>query len=406
MSFERPTLAEIVVRVESDFVSRLSLAGAILRRAVVKALSRVIAGASHMLHGHLDYNARQLFPDTSDEAYLLRQASLFGLTKTAATFATGTSVVYGTNATVIPISTVLLRDDEAEYETDAEVTIATLTAWAITTAYVVGNLRRNSGNIYLCITAGTSAGSGGPTTTSTDITDGTAHWRYIAAGSAAVTAALTATEAGADSTLTIGEVVTFESPIAGATSTSTVAGSTVDGTDEESTEDLRTRLLERMQNRPSAGTEADYIAWAKEVAGVTRVWVSDALGAGTVSVRFVRDDDANFIPSAGEITEVQDYLDALRPVTAAVTVAAPTDTPIAFTIELTPDTSATRAAVEAELEDMLLRDAEPGGTTLLSAIQVAVGSAADVTDFTITVPAADVTRTAAQISSVGVITWL
>ena len=39
----------------------------------------------------------------------------------------------------------------------------------------------NSGNAYVCITSGTSASSGGPTTTSNNITDGTAHWQYLGA---------------------------------------------------------------------------------------------------------------------------------------------------------------------------------------------------------------------------------
>lgn len=57
----------------------------------------------------------------------------------------------------------------------------TATAWGATTAYVVGDRVVNSSKIYRCITAGTSAGSGGPTTTNLDITDGTVHWQYIEA---------------------------------------------------------------------------------------------------------------------------------------------------------------------------------------------------------------------------------
>lgn len=60
---------------------------------------------------------------------------------------------------------------------------ASLPAWASSTAYVVGQKVKNSGNIYICITAGTSAGSGGPSTTSSDITDNTAHWKYLFAQS-------------------------------------------------------------------------------------------------------------------------------------------------------------------------------------------------------------------------------
>jgi hypothetical protein len=52
-------------------------------------------------------------------------------------------------------------------------------AWAASTAYAVGVLRTNGGNTYICITAGTSAASGGPTGTGADITDGTVHWSYV-----------------------------------------------------------------------------------------------------------------------------------------------------------------------------------------------------------------------------------
>ena len=54
-------------------------------------------------------------------------------------------------------------------------------AWAISTAYgVPGMLVTNdSGKIYELVTAGTSAGSGGPTGTGSAITDGTCVWNYI-----------------------------------------------------------------------------------------------------------------------------------------------------------------------------------------------------------------------------------
>lgn len=58
--------------------------------------------------------------------------------------------------------------------------IATAT-WAGSTAYALNALVTNdSGKSYICTTAGTSASSGGPTGTGTNITDGTAHWNYIA----------------------------------------------------------------------------------------------------------------------------------------------------------------------------------------------------------------------------------
>lgn len=58
-------------------------------------------------------------------------------------------------------------------------------AWAITTAYVVGDLVYNdTDKAYECIVAGTSAGSGGPTGTGLNIVDGagTLRWKYVGPG--------------------------------------------------------------------------------------------------------------------------------------------------------------------------------------------------------------------------------
>jgi len=51
--------------------------------------------------------------------------------------------------------------------------------WTISTGYVLDHHVSNSGNIYICTTAGTSAGSGGPTGTGTGITDGSCVWNYV-----------------------------------------------------------------------------------------------------------------------------------------------------------------------------------------------------------------------------------
>ncbi len=53
-------------------------------------------------------------------------------------------------------------------------------AWATGAAKKKGEPVIANGNVYRCITAGTTAGSGtGPSTTSADITDNTAHWAYV-----------------------------------------------------------------------------------------------------------------------------------------------------------------------------------------------------------------------------------
>ena len=60
------------------------------------------------------------------------------------------------------------------------------TSWQASKAYAVGDIITNdSGKVYTCDTAGTSAGSGGPTGTGANITDGGARWDYTSAGSVA-----------------------------------------------------------------------------------------------------------------------------------------------------------------------------------------------------------------------------
>lgn len=351
MPFQRPTLTELVERSGQDFVSRLALAGAALRRSVIGVLARVVAGAAHSLHGHLDYLAKQVFPDTSELEYLERQGALYGISRKAATFAVGDVTFTGTNGTLIPAGTVLQRSDALQYETDADATIASGTA----------------------------------------------------------TAAVTALTSGDASNADAAVALTLVSPIIGVSSSATVAaGGLTLGSDQESDDDLRQRIKERIQFAPQGGAADDYVAWAKEVAGVTRAWTFPAeLGAGTVTVRFVRDDDASIIPDAAEVTAVQEYIDERRPVTALVTVVAPVATPLNFTIAVVPDTVATRAAVEAELRDLLNRDEiVPGGTLPLSQIRTSIGIAEGVTDYTLSAPSADVTRTTGQITTFGAITWV
>lgn len=73
--------------------------------------------------------------------------------------------------------------------------------WAAATAYVVGDHVTNDTapvKVYVCDTAGTSAGSGGPTGTGSNITDGTARWDYLQSsglGNMAVTFDVTPTAA-------------------------------------------------------------------------------------------------------------------------------------------------------------------------------------------------------------------
>jgi uncharacterized phage protein gp47/JayE len=351
MPFSRPTIQELIARNEAEFDSRFPGGDARLRNSNLNVLARVNAGGVHGLHGHLDWIALQLMIDTAEAEHLARHASIWGVSRIAATFAIGAVTVTGKNGAFVPAGTTLRRGDGIEYTTNADATIVGGTAQANVTASLAG-----------------------------------------ASGNAAV-----------------GVSLAFVSPIAGVNGQVTVsAGGLTAGVDEEDDDSLRSRLLDRIQAPPHGGNAHDYEAWAREVAGVTRAWVYPGeLGLGTVTVRFVMDDKVGtIIPSGAEVAAVQAYIDARRPVTAQVTVVEPVAVPLDLTIQLTPGTQAVRDAVTAELADLLRRDAAPGATILVSRIREAVSVAAGETDNVVTVPAANVAHATGQIAVLGVITWL
>lgn len=353
MAFTRPSLTELISRNQSDIESRLPGTDAKTRRTVVGVLARVLSGAVHGLYGYLDWASKQLMADTAEAEHLDRHAGIWLQEgRKAAVAALGSVDFTGTDGSVIPAGSLLQRSDGVVYATDAEVTIAASVA----------------------------------------------------------TATVTASDAGADGNSDAGVGLSLISPIAGIQSSATVAtGGLTGGADIESDDDLRARVIARIQNPPQGGSESDYLAWALAAhVDVTRAWVyGEELGAGTVVVMVATDDVVGGpIPVQSVVDAVQAYIDVRRPVTAAVTAVAPVAVPFNLTISnLSPDTSTVRSAIEAEIADLLRREAGPGGTILLSHIREAISLAADEADHVLVSPAADVTHTTGQIAMMGTITW-
>lgn len=354
MAFNRPTLAEIIERKITDFESRLSTVSAQLRRTLVNAFIRASAGVAHGLHGHLEWLSDQIIPDTAETDLLDRHAGWWGINRKSASSATGNITFTGTDTIVIDAGTIVQRADGEQFTTDANGTI-----------------------------------SGG----SVDI-------------------AVTAVTAGQNSNTSAGVSMSLVTAIAGVDSSAVVAvGGLTGGADIEADDDLRERLRDRVQNTPHGGAQHDYVAWANEVAGVTRAWAFSAwLGPGTVGVYFVRDDDASLIPDAGEVQTVQDHIDSKRQVTADATVYAPTNVAQDMTIQISPNNTTVQAAIQAELEDLFLREAEVddgagSGTILISHVREAISIAAGEADNVMVSPTADLALSAGQISTLGTITW-
>lgn len=357
MPWFRPTLTTLINRTQSDMDSKLVDTSPLLRRSNLNVLARVIAAATHGLYGFLAWIATQVIYDTATGDIFKRWASIWlPVPLIPAAYATGLLVITGTNGVLVPAGTVFIRADGVEYETDADATIV-------------------AGQVIVSITA-------------------------LEAGQAG--------NADEDTPLNIA------SPIAGINGTALVDLDGIgSGADEETEDRAKQRLVDRIQQPPHGGAKHDYVTWAKEVPGVTRAWCSPGeLGAGTVTVRFVRDDDADLIPGVSEVADVQAYIDEKRPVTAKASyVVAPVPDDLDFEIQLLPDTPAIRSAVEAELRDLMLREAQPElgndeGTILITHIREAVSIAAGERNHVLSSPTADVTHALGHMAKFGAISWL
>jgi uncharacterized phage protein gp47/JayE len=194
-------------------------------------------------------------PDYAEGAALESISALTGTLKEEATRSTVTLTATGTNATVIPSGRLVEVSDTLEdFQTTESGTLATLTSWANTTAYVLNDRRTNATRVYQCITAGTSAGSGGPTTTSSDITDGTVHWRYLGEGAAACDIEAESVNTGPIAGLA-GTITVITTPVAGWSSVTNFLDADL-GRDEETDPDLRIRREDELGGNNTGPAEA------------------------------------------------------------------------------------------------------------------------------------------------------
>lgn len=348
MPAPRPTIADLDERLRTTLASRLEGTDPLLRKSYVATIGRAVAGLAHGLYGRIEYAERQLFPATADEDALLElHAPLRGIPRKAGEEAVGMVSVTGADGAVIPEGRVLTRSDGMAFEVQTETAIA-----------------------------------GGSASVPVRAVDPTAAAN---------------TPAGAS--------LSFISPLANVASSGTVlAPGITGGSDVEPIERLRERVVARWRRPAQGGALHDYIAWALEVAGVTRVWPVREAG-GSVTVRYVTDDEADIIPSPAHVALVQAHLESVRPITAEVIALAPVATPLDFEIQLAPNTPTVQAAVTAELNDLLTRLAAPGATLLISKIREAVSIAAGEGNNVVVAPAADVSHAAGEIATLGSIAF-
>lgn len=285
--------------------------------SVLRVISDVQGATCHLTLQYIDWLALQIMVDTAETEWLDRHGAIWlvnsdGTTgRKGPTLARGIVTFTGTPGTILPKATRLSAGGTTRYETIQEIVIGDEATPAPVRALDPGTI----GNQVEGATVG-----------------------------------LTDTIAGVDN---IGEIVVMSG-----------------GTDMETDDDLRFRILQRIRNAPAGGAAHDYVRWGLAVPGVTRCWCAPLeLGMGTVSIRVMcdylrRTDDplTNGFPLPQDLARVAEYIDSVRPVAVKdIYVLSPIPEPIDFTIEnLVTDNNAVRAAIAVSVEDMIYAKAAPG----------------------------------------------
>jgi len=327
MPWITPTLKE-TRRLTRDYVLSQLGAKAMIPNSVLRIMSDSMSGLAHLTMLYLDWLAKQLMPDTAETEWLDRHGVIWLVNadgskgRKAATYANGTVQFEGATGTVVPIGVLLIGANGVQYQTVTEAVI----------------------------------GSGGlGTSQAVSLTSGLV------------------------SNLPDGTTVGLSTPVVGV-DTAVLLGDMSGGVDQESDDQLRERILFRIQNPPMGGSQADYVRWATAVPGVTRAWAACEIGPGTMTVRFLMDDmypDNYGLPQPADIIEVSDYIDSKRPVTVKdCFVMAPILFFYDITIRnLTNDDPTVRARIEEKIKELELNRSKPGQTWYRSWVDEAISQA-------------------------------
>lgn len=351
MPWPRPKLSEIETRINSDLRSRQSDERYPRQGDVAQVFGAALAGAAHLLHAHIEYGIKQALPSTATDSFLDEHAWFWLRQKRKpAAYAQGVLVFKGVNGTVLAAGSEVVSSAGVSYFTQAAVVV-------------------KDGQLLVAVTA---------------------------------------KEAGSSGNLQAGAGVALFNSVIGLELNGVVNTGGIDGgVDVESDAELQARIVARMKSPPHGGSASDYVAWALEVAGVTRAWVrAKAMGENSVVVVFVRDNDADIVPDALACAQVQAHLDSVRPVTATVYAVAPVPKPVAYKIRLRPDSIAARAAVEQSLQAMHIRDGDLGKELQLSRIVEAISVAVGEESHDLLLPLTNIAVDALELPVFGGVQWV
>lgn len=369
--FQIPSLADLLQRARQAFRTYLPGSDAWVWPNNVYASAKVIAGMAFELFGFASYISRMIFASTAPDIETLRlHGAEYGLPQLPNGPAGGNVTYTATDAITVDTGATLGRSDGVTYLVTA------------------GGVMTGAGTLQLPVTAANPG-------------------------------ALANAEAGTPLQVLSG----VSGPGSGNVTAAVGSGDIAQGADVEGIESYRQRILFRKRNPPHGGAASDYVIWAQQVPGVSRVFVERLwAGSGTVRVFFFMDGlYPNGIPAPAAVQTVRDYLATVEPASAIVTVAAPNAHPINVTIaNLVPDTTDTRNAIADELHAAFLRLGRVAGndtphsgmpflatavTFSLGWIYQAIANAKGVDSFDLVSPTADTPMVIGETPTLGNISF-
>jgi uncharacterized phage protein gp47/JayE len=285
-----------ILRIRPDADAAAVSRGVRKTAGVWAQLARAFSLELREAHDHLAWWGRQYFPDTAEEEFVLRHASIWGVEQRGATKAVGSILIEGVAGTPLPSGLQFSASNAVIYETTAIATIA---------------------------------------------------------GGGTVTVAAAALAPGVNGNLESGVQVTAVTPFP-EISKATVSAAFVGGSDEQTPAEIQAATLERIRRPPHGGAAFDYPTWVAEVASVKAVSVIEGwIGRGSVGVVVMmkNDDGSPRVPSSVELDAIEDHVGGVgsqtgtRPVTARAIIVPGAIEPLTISVRLRPDTVLTRAAV-------------------------------------------------------------
>jgi uncharacterized phage protein gp47/JayE len=434
MAIDFPTYEEIIDRIRADIAANLPDVDPTIFGSFLRAFADSMGGRSFDIIKLVEQLNDQWFPQTSTGEFLELWASYESLTRNVATGADGLITVTGTLGSTVPVSTQLTSLDGKIYTTDVEITLGSqvITASSLTrsgtTATFVASSDHNAASGMTLTIAGANEteynGSFEIIVTDSDTFTYTVSGSPSTPATGTITATftgnsvnVTSQDTGLETNLDSGAQLNLVTPIAGVDNSAGVQFTEVSGgADEETDSSLLERVLSSRSNPVANFNESAIELKAKEVSGVTRVKVKRITpDIGDVTILFVRDDDDNIIPSAGEVQDVKDSIVTILPATSDETnviVTAPTPVTTNYTFgAIDPNTATMKAAIQTSLqafyEDEVTFETDITEDKYRAAITNTIDpdTGDSLTSFSLTTPTADITVTTDEIGILGTVTF-